>query len=311
MLFGDAYVPEPVRRYRWRTHPKVALLGSWVLPALLLLREVWLQRGAGLSSPWLLLGMLGLVGTGIPLLIWAWRTRPPDPGVALRLPGIMRRDRAAQRLFAEERYAEAAELWDEACRDTMALPTNHTLAVYNVGICRLLLGQPEQALALVEAALAAGWHETWSLRRRRFVLHAGHAIALAVVGRTDEAARAQERAHASCPPGQLGMLVGTDAFIAARDGRYAELLEGVPRWTKLASTSGKSPQRRTLAVATAFALEATGADDHAVEAALAEAASLDRGSVDYLATRWPELAAFVARHHLDGAAATEAPPDVS
>lgn len=292
--------PESVRHYRCRTYPKLLVLGSWVAVALVLLVELWHQRATGGTSPWMLLALLGLVATGIPMLIWAWRTRPRDPGVLFRLPRMFRRDRAAQKLYAEERYAEAMKLWEQARRDAAELPVHHTLAFYNVGICRLLSGEPDQAVELIEAALASGWHETWALRRHRVSMHAGHALSLAVVGRLDAAGPALELAHGACPPARRGLLVATEAVVEARGSRFAELLRAATERAALAASSGTLPQRRTLALLTAFAKEATLADEEAVTAALAEAPDLQRGSVDYLAPRWPELAEFIARHELDG-----------
>ena len=84
----------------------------------------------------------------------------------------------------------------------------------------------------------------------------------------------------------------------ARAGRYPELLATHDEWRELAARTGQLPQRRTLAVLRALALEATGAEQSTVAEALEQARELAASRVDYLATRWPELAQFLARHGL-------------
>lgn len=301
------FAPEPVREYRRRTYLRLVVLGTWIAAALWVLRQVWVHHGAGGPPAWLLLGLIGVVATGIPLVVWAWRTRPRNTRIVFRLPGILRRDRQAASLYGEERFAEAATLWEQVCREASPTPLTHALAVYNLGLCRLVLGDPEQALDLVDAALSSGWHQTWALRRRQHLLLGGRAFTLAVLGRLDEAHSQQDVAHARCPDAQHGWLVATDALLAARSKNHGALLEAYPRWAELAAQAGGAPQQRTLAVLRAFALEATGENHDAVAAALAKAPDLHRGNVDYLAARWPELAAFLARHQLDAEAAGGAP----
>jgi len=174
----------------------------------------------------------------------------------------------------------------------------HGLAVFNVGICRLLRGEPEQALALIDRAIESGWIETWTMRRARHVLYGGRAFCLAVLGRLEEAQRDQDRALHTCPTAQRGTLVSGDALLVARAGQHAALLDACPEWAQLAAQSGRPPQQRTLAVLKALALQATGAEGSAVSEALAEAPALDPGRVDHLAVRWPALAEFLQERQL-------------
>jgi hypothetical protein len=101
-------------------------------------------------------------------------------------------------------------------------------------------------------------------------------------------------------------LVVSRVVIAARRGRYAEVVAVVDRTTSAPVAELGDQQKKTLALMRAFSIDRSapdGARAGEVESSLRDVGHVDAWEIDYLRSAWPTLTAFCDEHRL-GVAST-------
>lgn len=244
---------------------------------------------------------LWLGGAGyIALLTW---------GVRRRLVGqrMIRRNDEALALLAAGDLQESATTLDELAAGGRNAPGLHALVVANRATVALRMGELEKAQVLYRSALESRW---FHIRRGAFplllpVVLAGRATCEALLERHDEADALRREALDNVSAAKRGVLLLMDAIVLTRRGDFEAALASIDRDANRAENFLSAPQRRTLRLLEAFAFERTkgsGYRDEPMPArlrlAIEEAREAQGGQVGYLSARWPELRAFLQRHHV-------------
>jgi hypothetical protein len=194
----------------------------------------------------------------------------------------------AAALLRVGRYAEAAEIWERLTADVRWFPHLHALYVYNLGMSSLFRGDPERALALLEAAMGSGWIGKVYPHVVPMVEN-GRALAYAILGDLDRAAAHRDEAVAKVTESRKALTLLTDTLIAARRGAHLD----PPSAETLRAAEGVLPPNLIRGVPLLHAFARAGGEGSYRKAEVVETISASPGELDFLAARWPELRAFM------------------
>lgn len=277
-------------------------------------RQAWYSRslplaigvGAGIGllstylSPFVIwVGLAGVLGWSIRRRQRMYRLlRDNDDGVALLIAGDL---------------DEAVGVFERLCRRGRYMPGLHSLFVFNRALAHLERGEHDRAAALFSAVLHAGWVAPSGALSGYYPAVLGRlAVAEALRGRLDVAEAWRARAHASTSVAKRGSLLLVDAIVEARHGAWDRVVELVDDGWARAQNLLTARAQRAVRLLHALALEQVqGADyrmesrDHERRRALDAVREGRVEDIAWLATQWPALSEFLARHGLALPAANE------
>jgi hypothetical protein len=169
---------------------------------------------------------------------------------------------------------------------------------YNLGVCKLMAGQPEQALELLTRVEASG--KLGSKMTFPGVVPDQISLCHGVLGNVAEARRWLEEAKRRRGELPYDFSLMPESVLLCREGRFDAVVPTVDgRWREAeAAGAGQVKQLRLLK---AFALDRLGAEAERAEQ-LAALKPFRPGEFDYLGTRWPELRAFIESNGLSAPA---------
>ena len=296
----DVYIQPPGAYWRRRLLLVVPLL-VWVVLAVGSLQAFAPTEDS--PTPLALLPvLLGLICVGIGLVLayipWLF-TATRELGNAFR---ARRASLAAVGLMqAGDGSGSEALLRGVLGRQPMVMSTLPGL-VHNLGVCRLLQGDPAGALALMEHARVSGWLDAFVYRRHRAAYAQGRAVAAVVLGELDLAEAALDELDGQVPRAEArAWVVLARLLLALRRGRSeaaGELIES------LEGVSLPPPSARLAGVLVAWT-RVLGGEEPAL--ATAGVTPLEPGEPPWGA-HWPELMDFAAAHGLLGSALEAEPP---
>ena len=214
--------------------------------------------------------------------------------------------REIQLALAGDDVAEAARLGRRLVTETPGRSLAHAVAVAWWGSIELRRGRPEQAVDVMQRALATG---RFTGRTGRILeiwrLEAALALAQAVVGDLDAAHQQLQSADAKVSDRARGGLFTVRAYVLARRGETEQVVSLFDAQWRDAEPQLSISGARAARMLEAFALERTHGHEYRsdvgdrIDKAIERAREGRAGAYGYLAVRWPELAEFLARHRLD------------
>ncbi len=199
-------------------------------------------------------------------------------------------------LFRAGQYQDAAERWESLVKSGTH-PGPHAIFVYNIGMSCLHMGAFSDARVLMARAKDSGWFAVPAYRGIAPNVEAGVALLEALEGNIERAREITASLQRSVPDARkpITMLVtaicdareGKDVFFDARALRLAEsvLMAAHVRALKLIALFSRS--------------RAAEGAYRAAHGEASDALDIHPGELDFLATKWPELAQFMqARGYL-------------
>lgn len=282
------------RRYRpYRRGPFIAAaLGVLVVLVAWIAVALWvLTSGADAS----LGAMCSLVSVGLILVGLTGALAFHRIVTRRKAVGSFARNEDALANLRAGRAAEAAATWEELCEATRYAPLLHTLYVYNLGVAMLHHGDPERAVALMNAAKDGRWIASGALAHLRPQIETGLALCHAVLGDLDAATHHRDAARAIAGEARRAITLLASTLIAARRGTLAEPPD--ERELRDAEATLMPSHIRGVRLLHAFARDRGDGPHRTAEH---DALDLDvrPGELDFLASRWPELRAFLTARGL-------------
>jgi tetratricopeptide (TPR) repeat protein len=197
-----------------RHQPASALLNITTTGGLLAIvfATLWLVVGGSVGF----VGLLAAIGLEGVLLVHLIRRRR-------RAVEVIRRSDDAVALLNQGRIDEATAEFDRLLSDSVESPRIHVLMLYNRGVAELYLGNVDEAIAILNAAIRSRWFSAW---QRIYGGQAYQALAISYVyaGRLDEARYVASMAHRELSEAKRLLMLPVDAMILAREGRFDESL---------------------------------------------------------------------------------------
>ena len=233
------------------------------------------------------------------LIAWIVRTRG-------RARAVIRETEEAHALLQAGDIGEAGRRLDVLGRRARSWPVLHSLVLYHRAVAALRAGDLPLARDLLTRVLDAGWFSRrTTLASYQPLVYAALALCDSLEGRLERSRRWLTEAHQVSSPARAAILLPVDAVVLARAGDdpaglLARLDAELPRAENLLSAS----HTRLLRLVRAFLRERleresyrSGVSGVRVEDDLTLLRAGPIGN-EHILRRWPELAAFAARHRL-------------
>lgn len=275
--------PFPRRIFMLCAFGLIIVLLTWVIVAITTLLSAQLDLGT--LCPLVVTGLF-LVFATFPLVLARSRSRRG-------LKGWLARNEEGLALLRAGRYDDAAEIWQDLAGAARWTPAVHVLMLHNLGVATLHRGRPDEAIAMMDSALDSGWIRGGPLSGTSTNVDVAKALAHAVAGDLEGAEKHRRLAGAKLPESRRGVTMLVDTMIAARRGTLGD--PPTQDQLRLAEAAIMPIHVRAIPVLHAFAK--TGGDGSYRsadgDAPASEGGGIAPGDLDFLAVRWPELAAYL------------------
>jgi tetratricopeptide (TPR) repeat protein len=249
--------------------------------------SLWLVVGGSLGFA----GLLAAIGVEVVLVVHLLRRRR-------RAVEVIRRSDDAVALLNQGRVDEAAAEFDRLLSDSVESPRIHVLMLYNRGVAEMYLGNVDEAIAILDAAVRSRWFKAW---KPIYGGQAYQALAVAHVyaGRLDEARFMATAAHRELSEAKRLLMLPVDTMILAREGRFDESLALLVQYAAAAEGLLLPNSMRALRMLKAFLLSLSDptAERHREMLELVRSAWPQR-PLEYraMAYTWPAFQQFLSTH---------------